>query len=370
LIPPLSLVLPVGISFYTFRNLSYLLDVYQGKIKAEKHLGLFAVYVAFWPLLLAGPIERASHLMPQLYSKVSLNYDRVVSGFRLMLWGYFKKVAIANQLAFYVNGVYTHPSQYGGNHCFLATLFFTFQIYCDFSGYSDIAVGASKVMGFDIINNFDRPYFSKSISEFWRRWHISLSTWFRDYVYIPLGGRRVARGRWYCNLMITFLLVGLWHGASWTFVAWGALHGFYMILGSVTSEWRRKLFAVVGLSQGDMLRKAIQICATFMFVCVGWVFFRANSLQDALFILKKSLTDLHLHRGIPIIPGFGEVEVFYCIFLIGIMELFHLLTRKVSIDEFMLQRNVVTRWGIYLFFLMAIILFSYTEDYQFIYVQF
>ena len=221
--PALQLILPMGISFYTFQTMSYSVDIYQGKLKPEKHFGIFALFVSFFPQLVAGPIERASNLLPQFHKPFTFDRKKAVSGLQLMLWGMFKKVVVADRLAFLVNAVYDQPGEYEGFTLFLATIFFAFQIYCDFSGYSDIAIGAARILGFDLMKNFDTPYSARNVSEFWRRWHISLSTWFKDYVYIPLGGNRVVKWRWYYNLMITFLVSGLWHGANWTFVIWGGL---------------------------------------------------------------------------------------------------------------------------------------------------
>ncbi|MCB0064655.1 MAG: MBOAT family protein, partial [Caldilineaceae bacterium] len=224
-VPAFQVLLPVGISFYTFQTLSYTIDVYRGKLAPERHFGRFALYVAFFPQLVAGPIERATHLLPQFHQPMTFNQTRIASGLRLLLWGMFKKVVIADRLALYVNQVYDHPGDHGALTLLIASYFFAFQIYCDFSGYSDIAIGAARVMGFDLMENFRQPYMARSIAGFWRRWHISLSTWFRDYLYIPLGGNRVARWRWYSNLFLVFLVSGLWHGAAWHFVIWGALHG-------------------------------------------------------------------------------------------------------------------------------------------------
>jgi len=222
-VPTFQLLLPVGISFYTFQTLSYTIDVYNGKLEPEKNLGRFALYVSFFPQLVAGPIERATHLLPQLRQTFDFDYQRVVSGLQQMLWGFFKKVVIADRLAVYVNEIYASPGDENGLALLLATYFFAFQIYCDFSGYSDIAIGAARVMGYDLMENFRTPYLSKSIREFWSRWHISLSTWFRDYLYIPLGGNRVPQVRWFLNLFIVFVVSGFWHGANWTFLIWGAL---------------------------------------------------------------------------------------------------------------------------------------------------
>ncbi|MDT7604999.1 MAG: alginate O-acetyltransferase complex protein AlgI, partial [Acidobacteriota bacterium] len=236
-VPPLlHILLPIGLSFHTFQSLSYTIEVYRGRHPAERHAGIFALYVMFYPQLVAGPIERPQNLLHQFHERHYFDYPRVVAGLQLMLWGMFKKVVIADRLSPFVNLVYDDPHSYRGVSFIVATIFFAFQIYCDFSGYSDIALGAAQVMGFTLMKNFDRPYFSKSISEFWKRWHISLSTWFRDYVYLSLGGNRVSRPRWYFNLFFTFLVSGLWHGANWTYVIWGALNGVYLIAEIV---WRQ-----------------------------------------------------------------------------------------------------------------------------------
>jgi len=240
-LPTFPLLLPMGISFYTFQTMSYSIDVYHEKVKAEKHLGIFALFVTFFPQLVAGPIERSGNLLPQFYKHTKFEYERITSGLKLMAWGFFKKIVIADRLAQFVNYVYNDPYEYQGIYLVTATIFFAFQIYCDFSAYSDIAIGSARVLGFDLMKNFNRPYFSKSIDEFWKNWHISLSTWFKDYIYIPLGGNRVVKWRWYYNLFITFLISGFWHGANWTFVVWGALHGFYLVFSHATKNIRNNL---------------------------------------------------------------------------------------------------------------------------------
>lgn len=283
----LSVLLPVGISFYTFQSLSYIFDVYRGKLAPEQHFGIFALYVAFFPQLVAGPIERATHMLPQFHVQHFFQEARINSGLRLMLWGMFKKVVIADRLAVYVNQVYNQPTDYPGWPLLLATYFFAFQIYCDFSGYSDIAVGAARVLGFDLMENFRQPYVARSVAGFWRRWHISLSTWFRDYLYIPLGGNRVAPWRWYLNLSLVFLVSGLWHGAKWTFVVWGALHALFILseiwLGGVGLWLLRRM----GRPAGTLLPNWVKIVLTFHLVLFSWIFFRANSLADAWFIVRN-----------------------------------------------------------------------------------
>lgn len=283
----LDVLLPVGISFYTFQSLSYVIDVYRGKLQPEPHFGRFALYVSFFPQLVAGPIERATRMLPQFRGHHVFSDARVNSGLRLILWGLFKKVVIADRLAVYVNQVYNQPGDYTGWPLLVATYFFAFQIYCDFSGYSDIAIGAARIMGFDLMENFRQPYVAHSVAGFWRRWHISLSTWFRDYLYIPLGGNRVAQWRWYMNLALVFLVSGLWHGARWTFVIWGALHAFYVLmeiwLGGVGVWGARRL----GRPNGAFLPDWLKIVITFHLVLFSWIFFRANRLDDALLIIQR-----------------------------------------------------------------------------------
>lgn len=286
-IPSLSIILPIGLSFHTFQAMSYTIEVYRGHQRAERNFGIYSLYVMFYPQLVAGPIERPQHLLHQFYEEHSFEYQRVVNGLRLMLWGFFKKIVIADRLAIYVNAVYNHPHQHNGVTFAVATIFFAFQVYCDFSGYSDIAIGAAKVMGFKLMTNFHRPYFSSSISEFWKRWHISLSTWFRDYLYISLGGNRVSVPRWYFNVIIVFLISGLWHGANWTFIVWGGLNGFYLVFGILTQSIRRNLLDLTGINRFSKIHRALQILTTFVLICFSWIFFRANTVTDAIKIVKK-----------------------------------------------------------------------------------
>lgn len=283
-LPELRILLPVGISFYTFQSLAYTISVYRGTLPAERHLGKFAVYVAFWPQLVAGPIEKPGKLLPQFHEHHRFSWTNLGSGLGLMLWGFLKKIVIADRLAIYVNQVYNSPGQYDGLALLIATYLFAFQIYCDFSGYSAIAKGAAQVMGFELMNNFDRPYLSASIREFWQRWHISLSTWFRDYVYIPLGGNRDHQLR---NLFLTFLVSGLWHGANWTFVIWGALHGFYLVASIVTRSVRARLTALSGLDRAPRLLHLLRVATTFHLVLFAWIFFRANSAADVWLVCSK-----------------------------------------------------------------------------------
>lgn len=273
----INVLLPVGISFYTFQSMAYTIDVYRGEIKAERSFIRFAAYIAFFPQLVAGPIERASNLLPQFHEKHRFDVDRVVSGLRIILWGAFKKVVVADRLAIFVDHIYGNPEGFGGGAMLLATIFFAFQIYCDFSGYSDMAIGTARILGFDLMENFRFPYFALSIRDFWRRWHISLSTWFRDYLYFPLGGNRVTLARNLFNLFVVFLVSGLWHGAAWTFVIWGAVHGIFMALETLFDRMKIKLPALLRL-------KAIRWLYTFGLVTFLWAFFRANDVNDVIYM--------------------------------------------------------------------------------------
>ena len=289
-LPISELILPMGISFYTFQTMSYTIDVYYGRIKPEKHFGYFALYVTYFPQLVAGPIERAGNLLHQFRQKSSFEYSRVSEGFKQMLWGFFKKMVIADNIAVLVNMVYNHPTDYDGLTLLFATYLFAFQIYCDFSGYSDIAIGASKILGIKLMENFKVPYLSKNISEFWRRWHISLSTWFRDYLYIPLGGNRVVKWRWYYNLVVVFLVSGFWHGANWTFIVWGGLHGAYLLGAIIFKNFQDLLNQQLGFNKNKEIGKLVSIFVTFHLVVLAWIFFRANTIEDAFFVTKSILT--------------------------------------------------------------------------------
>ncbi len=287
----LDLILPVGISFYTFQTLSYVIDVYRGDIKAERHFGWYALFVSFFPQLVAGPIERPDNLLPQLKETHKLTAENAWAGLQKMAVGFFKKIVVADLIASYVNSVYNAPADATGWSIVLASVLFSVQIYCDFSGYTDIAIGCARVMGIRLMQNFNRPYQARSIKEFWARWHISLSTWFRDYLYIPLGGNRCSKARHYFNLFVVFFVSGLWHGANWTFVLWGTLHGVYQIVGAITKKPREKLYALLQIKTDSKLFAMWQRAVTFVLVCFSWVLFRANSISDAGILLKKLFTE-------------------------------------------------------------------------------
>ena len=330
-----NLILPVGISFYTFQTLSYVIDVYKGKISAERHFGYYAVFVSFFPQLVAGPIERPENLLPQLKTKQTLRSENLFIGIKFMVVGFFKKVVIADTVGIAVNAVYNNPSDSNGFGVLLATVLFAVQILCDFDGYTNIAIGAAKMFGYDLMQNFKNPYSARSIKEFWGRWHISLSTWFRDYVYIPLGGNRCKKARHLFNLFATFVLSGLWHGANWTFVVWGALHGFYQIVGNLTGNFRKRIREKTGMENSAIL-PLLQKFITFVLVCFAWIFFRANSIGDSGILLQKLFTDWsfsfsYVERTFDILSLNGTSFMF----IIACIALLYLVSKNIDKLEIM-----------------------------------
>lgn len=291
-LPILELLLPVGISFYTFQALSYILDVYKGNIKAEYNLGKYSLFVAFFPQLVAGSIERSTNLLPQIKIGNKFDYDKMRQGLLIMGFGFFKKIVIADRLAIMSNHIFENPTNYKGVLLIIGILCFSFQIYCDFSAYSDIAIGCAKVMGYNLMENFNKPYFSKTIAEFWRRWHISLGTWFKDYLYTPLGGKYNGKLNYYKNIFIVFLISGLWHGASWNFAIWGAIHATYQIIGDMLEKYKKLLIQRFRINTDTKIYKRYEIIKTFILVAIAWVFFRANTFNDAVYILKYALKDI------------------------------------------------------------------------------
>ena len=341
-LPTFELLLPVGISFYTFQSLSYTIDVYRGKLQPENHLGIMATFVAFFPQLVAGPIERATNLLPQFRQQQFWSDARVILGLRQMLWGFFKKVVIADRLAIYVNTVYNQPQDQPGQILILATVFFAFQIYCDFSGYSDIAIGAARILGYDLMQNFRQPYMARSVREFWARWHISLSTWFRDYVYIPLGGNRVSFRRNLLNLMIVFLVSGLWHGAGWTFLLWGALHGLFVVAEALAQRRGLRL-----LPQSAWLPRVLW---TFSLICLTWIFFRANSIEDAFLILGGLLRfDPAADLSAPFREGLlgAQTEFLLSWGLIALLLLADFIDSQAQVTTLLRRSPLALRWALY-----------------------
>lgn len=373
-IPFLKILLPIGLSFHTFQAMSYTIEVFRGNQKAEKHFGIYALYVMFYPQLVAGPIERPQNVLHQFYERHYFDYRRVTDGLKLMLWGMFKKVVIADRLSVMVNEVYSDVYSYHGFSFVLATMFFAFQIYCDFSGYSDMALGSAKVMGFKLMRNFDVPYFSKSIKEFWGRWHISLSTWFRDYLYIPLGGNRVEKWRWCTNLFIVFLASGLWHGANWTFVIWGALHGVYQIVGILTEKIRSKCQQIFELVKLKVIYNGLQWLTTFLLVCFAWIFFRANSFSDAWYIINHlSFSNFDIVRNVRGEAFYFSLPLWKFLMSIGgvvFLLIVEYLTIYLGRTPMFYVSNKVVRWSFIYVIILAILIFGYFEVNEFIYFQF
>ena len=369
----LQLVLPVGISFYTFQTLSYTIDLYRRRIRVERDPLAFFAFVSFFPQLVAGPIERAARMLPQFDRTRTLNYDEAADALRRIAWGVFKKVVVADTCARLVDAVYSHPARLDGSTELLAAVLFAFQIYCDFSAYSDIAMGTAKLFGFDLMNNFATPYFSRSIAEFWRRWHISLSTWFRDYVFIPLGGSRAAAPRWALNILITFTASGLWHGANWTFVVWGLLHALYYLPRLV---WPRRAPVESGVvAAGSLLpspREFLQIASTFSLTTLAWVFFRSASVPEAVARLGRILSPSLLSNPFVQVRALGLAEpaAIACgaILLLVVIEWIQReRPHPLAVEPF----PALLRWSGYTALLGVIALFRRTGDsLDFIYFQF
>lgn len=291
-VPYLTILLPVGLSFHTFQAMSYSFEIYRGNQKAERHFGIYALYVMFYPQLVAGPIERPQNILHQFHEKKTLIPKHVYDGLCLMLWGLFKKVVIADRVSEYVDAVYNNYENHSGASLILASVFFAIQIYCDFSGYSDIAIGTAKTMQFDLMKNFNRPYFARGISQFWSRWHISLSTWFRDYLYIPLGGNKVSRPRWYLNVFIVFMVSGFWHGANWTYIIWGFIHGVFNSLDHFVADVKKYVTKGVKTAFLKMIEHPlITIPVNFAIVTFAWIFFRAHTVEQSFAIVRKIFTD-------------------------------------------------------------------------------
>lgn len=372
----LNVMLPVGISFYTFQTLSYVIDVYRGDMPATRHFGIYALYVSFFPQLVAGPIERAVNLLPQFYEKHTFSTAQTSEGLRMLLLGFFKKVVVADFVAVYVNNVYNNLENYGGLSLIAATLLFAIQIYCDFSGYSDIAIGSAKLLGFRLMENFRSPYLSCSVQEFWRRWHISLSTWFSDYVYIPLGGSRVGRGRQLFNLMVTFVLSGLWHGAAWNFLLWGALHGVCLCVDVFLRPWRQGTLQNRKTKPG---RWAVSVCwwlATMAVVMFGWMLFRANSLQDIGYIITHLANGLNPLRIMEYLAPMGitPLALVRIVAMVGVLALWDGLNLSGQGLEKFQRAKPAVRYITYYLLALAIILCFITvpsgETVEFIYFQF
>jgi D-alanyl-lipoteichoic acid acyltransferase DltB (MBOAT superfamily) len=362
----LNVILPVGISFYTFHGLSYVIDIYYDRIKAERNFIAYSVFVSFFPLLVAGPIERATHLLPQILKPRKFDYSRAVDGLRQILWGLFKKVVIADNCAEYANVIFNNHADYSGSTLILGALFFTFQIYCDFSGYSDIALGTARLFGIELLRNFAFPYFSRDIAEFWRRWHISLSSWFRDYVYIPLGGSKGGIWMKIRNTFIIFILSGFWHGANWTFIVWGVLNAVYFLPLMLLNKNRQNIEIV---AQGKLfpgLRDAINILITFSLTVFAWIFFRAESISHAFSYISGIF-----NKSIFSIPELLSIRMLFLMFIIGIFIIIEWIQRDkqhaLQLEQYQLSR--FKRWSFYMGITTCILWFAGNSQ-TFIYFQF
>jgi len=351
-LPLLDFILPIGLSFHTFQAMSYTIEVYRGNQRAERHLGIYALYVMFYPQMVAGPIERPQQLLPQFYKKIQFNKRTFIAGLFLMIVGLFKKVVIADRLGLYVDPVFSDPHRHTSLELLTATYFFAFQIYCDFSGYTDIAIGAALTLGIELMKNFNMPYLSGNIAVFWKRWHISLSSWFRDYLYIPLGGNRVTFLRNCANVLIVFLISGLWHGANWKYLVWGCIHGCLLIGYLLWKKLKisRNVFPFIGW------------LVTFNCVCLAWVFFRADTVGEAVYIITKiftgngfSFADRH------IMP---HTEIGYCAFLIILLLSAEVKMQRIAV----ISNKQMISWGIFL--VLACYFLGIFNETQFIYFQF
>lgn len=366
----LKLLLPVGISFYTFQTFGYVIDVYRGDIAAEKHFGKYATFVSFFPQLVAGPIERTKNLLPQIKNLNDFSYEKAMYGLKIMAWGFFKKVALADFLALYVDSVYNDLKSFSGFSLIFASFLFAIQIYCDFSGYSDIAIGTAKLFGIDLMRNFNSPYFSTSIKEFWSRWHISLSQWFRDYVYIPLGGNRCSKARQKFNLMVTFLVSGLWHGANWTFVVWGAFHGIIQVIENMFIKKKN-----IKEKPVYNIRWIISVIAVFCLCTVAWVFFRASSIQDAFYVFKNAFAGInhpwsYLKNGL-VTMGIKKADLISLIFPITLLTAYDFASLRTDVIVWLSQRKAIIRWAIWIFiFFFIVFCRPVGSGGEFIYFQF
>ena len=360
----IKLLLPVGISFYTFQTISYITDVYRGEIEAEHNFGYYATFISFFPQLVAGPIERTNNLLPQIKTEHFFDYDNASYGLKRILWGLFKKMCIADAIAFYVDSVYASLDANTGFHLFLAVIGFSIQIYCDFSGYSDIAIGTARMLGITLMENFKSPYYSKSIKEFWSRWHISLSTWFRDYFYIPIGGNRRSKFRNAINLFMTFLLSGLWHGANWTFIIWGGIHGAAQLL-------ERMIQKSFKFYNRHWLYSIFSWFVVFSFCNIAWVFFRAESLKDAIFVISHMFSGIcKWKQYLGNKSGLEYFEYAKMLFVLIILAGYDLVSLQKDVILWLGEQKIVIRWIVYIFLVMWIFLFASVGEKNFLYFQF
>lgn len=372
-----SILGAIGISFYMLKAIGYMADVFRGETDAERNILKYSLFVSFFPQIICGPIERAGNMLPQFDAPRDMDFYRLRYGFLQIVWGFFLKFVIADRLALFVNSVYSDPGIADGSVVFLATVFYSFEIYCDFAGYSDIAIGASTLLGIDVMKNFDSPYMSKSVSEFWRRWHISLSSWLKDYIYIPLGGNRKGVVRKYINILIVFAISGIWHGTALTFIVWGLLHAVYQILGYILTPARDWFVKKLDIRREGYSHKFVKTVATFFLINIAWIFFRADTLQTALFVLKKSfvvtpwvLTDGSLFDYGLDAKDFNMAMV--GLLMLVIHDVFN--HKKMDLTDKLLKEGIWFRWGVTLLLIMMVLIFGIWgpgyEASTFIYQQF
>ncbi len=373
---PFSIILPMGISFYTFQATGYTIDVYRGKLRPEKNFFKFSLFITYFPQLVAGPIERAENLLNKLFRKKRFNIINIELGFKYMIYGYFKKIVIADRISIIVDNVYNSPTSYSGLALIIATFFFSIQIYCDFSGYTDIARGSSKMLGIDLIENFKQPYFSKSIKEFWTRWHISLSTWFRDYLYIPLGGNRKGYRRTMLNNFITFLVSGIWHGANFTFIIWGALNGLFNTIGDLTKPIKSKVLKKLHL-ENTFIHNFFSVVITFLLTSFCWIFFRANTISDAFYIVSNIFVDYNLFFDNQYIFNTltsihnNLFEILLSFILIILLMFFDFFAGSSDIHLKLLTKNKIIQFIFYYIIIFLVLTMGvYFGQGEFIYFQF
>ena len=363
----LNILLPVGISFYTFQTLSYVIDVYRGNIKAEKHFGYYATFVSFFPQLVAGPIERPENLLPQLKKEKQFDYNNAILGLKIMAYGFFKKIVVADNLAFYVDKVYNNLPYYQGFSLLLAAIFFSIEIYCDFSGYSDIAKGSAYLLNIELMDNFKAPYFSTNIKEFWSKWHISLSSWFKDYIYIPLGGNRCSKIKHYSNLFITFLISGLWHGANITFVIWGGLNGLLQIFEDV--------FNIKKIKNVYSPLWFIKVIITFTIMTLTWIFFRAQNINEAIYVFNNMFIGIDNFKNY-IVSGLYSFDVtplnliIHLIIYLVPLTIIDCLSVKYNVIELINKKPTIVRYSLYFGLVILVLLLHYVGEVNFIYFQF
>ncbi|QWR76742.1 MBOAT family O-acyltransferase [Candidatus Magnetomonas plexicatena] len=379
--PVLNILLPLGLSFHTFQSLSYIIEVYKGKQKAERNLLIYALYVMFYPQLVAGPIERPQNLLKQFYEEHTIDYVRITNGLKLMTYGLFKKVVVADRLAAFVDAAYISPQQHAGVPMIIAAIFFSFQIFCDFSGYTDIALGSAEVMGFRLMQNFRQPYFSRSISEFWKRWHISLTSWLRDYIYNYLTYRALHKKKCtqttlHFNVILVFLICGLWHGANWTYIVFGFLHGFYIVTGDITRKLRKTFVNALGLSKLTVVHKVWQISVVFTLVTFSLIIFRSKNLSEAFFIIKtlfiniENITNLKYMKSLFEMPQFKLSDLIISVLSILLIESIHFFQTRYNITNWFAAKPLCFRWSFYYAGILTIIFLGVFNNNRFIYFAF